>query len=293
MLVVRRFTMFVITGATGRTGSVAAEALLSAGKKVRVVVREAAKAERLKGLGAEVFVADLGDPAALGRAVRGATGVYLISPPDHAAKDFIAERKPLTQRWVDALAAEKVPHVVLLSSIGAQLPSGSGPIQSLRNAEQQLRASGLPSTFMRAAYFVENWGAVVHPVKSDGVLPSFIAADRRIAQVGTVDIGRAVAQALLDGPRGVRVIELAGPSEVSPNDVAEAFARILGKPVKVVEAPLEAVVPTFTSFGASENIAGLYRDMYTAIAQGTLAPEPGEQLRGSTSLEATLRALLG
>jgi uncharacterized protein YbjT (DUF2867 family) len=284
--------MFVITGATGHTGSVAAEALLLAGKQVRVVVRDAAKAERLKGLGAEVFVADLADPGALGRAARGATGVYLLSPPDHAAKDFIAERKPLTQGWIDALAAEKVPHVVLLSSIGAQLPSGSGPILSLRNAELQLRASGLPSTFVRAAYFVENWGAVVHPVKSDGVLPSFIAADRRIAQVGTVDIGRAVAQALLDGPRGVRVIELAGPSEVSPNDVAETFARILGKPVKVVEAPLAAVVPTFTSFGASENIAALYRDLFAAIAQGALVPEPGEQLRGKTPLETTLRALL-
>lgn len=285
--------MFVITGATGHTGSVAAETLLLAGEKVRVVVRDAAKAERLKGLGAEVFVADLADPAALGNAVRGAEGVYLMSPPDFGARDFIGEREKLTQRWVDALAAEKVPHVVLLSSIGAQLASGSGPILSVRNAELQLRASGLPSTFVRAAYFVENWGAVVHPVKSDGVLPSFIAADRRIPQVGTADIGRALAQALLDGARGVRVIELAGPSEVSPNDVAEAFARILGKPVKVVEAPLEAVVPTFMSFGASENIAGLFRDLYATVAQGKLVPEPGERQRGKTSLEATLRGLLG
>jgi uncharacterized protein YbjT (DUF2867 family) len=90
----------------------------------------------------------------------------------------------------------------------------------------------------------------------------------------------------------VRVIELAGPSEVSPNDVAETFARILGKPVKVIEAPLAAVVPTFTSFGASENIAALYRDLFAAIAQGALVPEPGEQLRGKTPLETTLRALL-
>ena len=68
--------MFVITGATGHSGSVAAEALLAAGKKVRVVVRDAAKASRLKALGAEVFVADLADQAALARAVRGAEGVF-------------------------------------------------------------------------------------------------------------------------------------------------------------------------------------------------------------------------
>lgn len=284
--------MFVITGATGRTGSVAAQTLLAAGKKVRVVVRDAAKAERLKALGAEVFVADLTDQAALASAVRGAEGVYLLSPPDFAAKDFIAERKRLTQHQVETFAAEKVPHVVLLSSIGAQHPAGTGLIVSVHNAEQQLRASGLAATFVRAGYFVENWGAVVQPLKADGVLPSFIAAERPVPSVSTPDIGKAVAQALLDGPRGVRVIELGGPVDVSPNDVAATFSRILGKPVKVVEAPLEAVVPTFTSFGISENVAGLYREMYEAIAQGKVVTEPGEHQRGTTSLETTLRALL-
>lgn len=285
--------MFVITGATGHTGSVAAETLLGAGKKVRVVVRDAAKAERLKALGAEVFVADLADQSALARAVRGAEGVFLISPPDVSAKDFIAERKRLTQQQADTLAAEKVPHVVLLSSIGAQHAAGTGPILTVHNAEQQLRAAGLPATFVRAAYFVENWGAVVPAVKSDGVLPSFLAAGARISMVSTPDIGKTVARALLEGPRGVRVIELSGPSDASPNDVAAAFSGMLGKPVKVVEAPLDAVVPTFTSFGISSNVAGLFREMYEALAKGKLAAEPGEHARGTTPLEDTLRALLG
>src|SRR5688572_2453742 len=159
-------SMFIVTGATGHTGSIVAETLLAAGKKVRVVVRNAGKAERLKALGAEVFVADLADQPALARAVRGAEGVFLLSPPDLAAKDFIAERERLTQAQVDTLAAERVPHVVLLSSIGAQLPSGTGPVVSLYHAEQQLRAAGVPSTFVRAGYFLENWGEVAHPVKA-------------------------------------------------------------------------------------------------------------------------------
>jgi uncharacterized protein YbjT (DUF2867 family) len=285
--------MFVITGATGHTGSVAAEKLLSAGKKVRAVVRDAAKAEHLKALGAEIFVADLSDQAALARAVRGAEGVFLLSPPDLQAKDFIADRKQLTQKQVATLAAEKVPHVVLLSSLGAQHASGTGPIVSVHNAEQQLRAAGLPSTFVRAAYFVENWAGVVQPVKADGVLPTFTPADKRFPAVSTVDIGNTVARALLDGPRGVRVIDLKGPSEVSPNDVAAAFSRLLGKPVKVVEAPLDAVVPTFTSFGMSPNMAGLFREMYEAMTQGKVVTDSGEEVRGTTSLETTLRGLLG
>ncbi|HET9953787.1 MAG TPA: NmrA family NAD(P)-binding protein [Polyangiaceae bacterium] len=284
--------MFVITGATGHTGSVAARALLEAGRKVRVVVRDAAKASRLKSLGAEVFVADLADQAALAEAVRGAEGVFLISPPDLTAKDFVAERQRLTQQQIETLKAAKVPHVVLLSSIGAQQPSGTGPILTTHNAEQQLRASGLSATFVRAGYFVENWAAVIPAVKNDGVLPSFIAADQRVPSVSTVDIGKAIAQALLDGPRGVRVIELSGPTDVSPNEVAATFARILGKPVHVAQAPLDAVVPTFKSFGLSENIAGLFRELYEGLANGRIVPEPGEHVRGTTPLESTLRALL-
>lgn len=285
--------MFVITGATGRTGSVAAEALLAAGKQVRVLVRNANKAERLRALGAEVFVADLADAEPLARAVRGAEGVFLISPPDPSARDFIGERKRFTQRQVDVLAAEKVPHVVLLSSTGSQHASGTGLILSTHHAEQQLRKSGLPATFVRAGYFVENWASVIQAVKSDGVLPSFVVADQRVPSVCTADIGQAVAQALLDGPRDVRVIELSGPSDVSPNEVAATFSRILGKPVKVAEAPLASIVPTFTSFGMSENIAGLFREMYEAMAAGKITAEPGEHVRGTTPFEKTLRGLLG
>jgi uncharacterized protein YbjT (DUF2867 family) len=285
--------MFVITGATGHVGSVAAETLLAAGAPVRVVVRDAAKAAGLKAHGAEVFEADLNDAEALGGALRGARGVFILSPPDLRAKDFIGDRRRFTQRLVDALAAAHAPHVVLLSSTGAQHPAGTGPIVTAHNAEQQLRAAGLPATFVRAGYFVENWGAVVQPVRSDGVLPSFIAPSRRFPSVSTPDIGKTVARALLDGPRGVRVIELGGPSDVSANDVAAVFGRLLGKPVKVVEAPLDAVVPTFTSFGASENIAALFREMYEGMASGKVAAEPGEHVRGTTPLEVTLRSLLG
>jgi uncharacterized protein YbjT (DUF2867 family) len=139
---------------------------------------------------------------------------------------------------------------------------------------------------------MENWAAVLPAAKNDGVLPAFFPADLRIPMTATLDIGEVAAQALLDGPRGVRVIELSGPFDVSPNDVAATFSRILGKPVKIAEAPLSAVVPTFTSFGMSENIAGLFREMYQGIREGRVAAEPGEHVRGTTALETTLRTLL-
>ena len=284
--------MFVINGATGNTGSVVAKTLLLAAKRVRVVVRDAKKAEGLGALGAEVVLADMADQQAFERAVAGAEGVYFLSPPDMTAKSFVADRKLLTEKQVATMARAKVPHVVLLSSIGAQHAEGTGPIVTVHNAEQQLRSAGLASTFVRAAYFVENWGAVVHPVKQDGVLPTFMAANRPVTMVSTHDVGTTAAQALLDGPRATRIIELAGPTDPTPEEIAGTFAKLLGRPVTPVEAPLAAVVPAFTSFGISQNIAELFEEMYAAVANGKFAPE-GQLVRGTTPLEQTLRALLG
>lgn len=121
------------------------------------------------------------------------------------------------------------------------------------------------------------------------LLPNF----GMIAMVSVQDIGKAAARALLDGPRGLRVIELAGPVDVTPNEVARIFGTILGRPVQAVAAPLDAVIPTFTSFGVSEGMARLYREMYESVESGLLTNGDGEPVRGSTPIEETLRTLLG
>ena len=286
--------MFVITGATGNTGSVAAQTLLAAGKAVRVVVRSAAKAKALAERGAEVVEADLNDEAALTAAFKGAEGVFVLSPPDVTLDGFLAKRKELTDRLARVAQAARVKHVVFLSSVGSQHAEGTGIIRSTYNGEQALRATGLPVTFVRAAYFMENWAAGLQPATQDGVLPSFVAAAQVIPMVASQDIGKAVAQALLDGPRGTRVIELSGPRDLSPNDVAAALGEVLGRDVKVAEAPLSATVPVLTSFGFSNDVAGLFQGMMEGIANGKVAFEgKAEALRGSTSVTQVFRALTG
>jgi len=287
--------MYVISGATGNTGKVAAKQLLSAGHEVRALVRDVAKAADLAALGAEVVVADLSDRAALERALLGAQGWYLLSPPDLGSQSFLAERTRLLDAVASVAKSAAVPHVVFLSSVGAQRESGTGIIMTARAGETALRRAGVTSTFLRAAYFAENWGAVLPVAKQDGVLPSFIPAELRVPTVSTVDIGTLAAEALLDGPRGERILELSGPTDVTPNEVAATVSKILAKPVKLVEAPLAAVVPTFTSFGVSSDVASLFQGMYEGFIAGRIPFEGGkaEARRGTTSLEETLKKLAG
>lgn len=286
--------MYAIAGVTGHTGSVAAETLLAQGKQVRVIVRDAAKGAPWKGKGAEVAVAALGDEAAIRRALEGVEGAYLLLPPVMSATTPIEDNAKLSATLASVIRATNLPHVVLLSSVGAQHPDGTGPIKGLHRAEQDFAATGTALTAVRASYFQENWGASLGAL-AQGILPTFVRKDLRFPQVATADIGRTVAAALVEGGmRGTkRVIELAGPRDYSAEDVAAELATITGTPVVATDAPLDAVVPTFTSFGIAAASAELYREMYEGIMAGRVAHEAGNKLvRGTVEVRDTLAALL-
>jgi uncharacterized protein YbjT (DUF2867 family) len=284
--------MFVIAGVTGHTGKVVADTLLERGEKVRVVVRSAERGAPFAARGAEVVVASLEDEAAMRQAFGAASGAYLLSPPAMTSPDMVAERRPMLDALARAARTARLPHVVLLSSIGAQHADGNGPIKVLHYAEQVLGAAAAV-TAVRAGYFLENWAGVLQLARKDGVLPSFIPAARPVPTVATLDIGRVAAEALAAGARGRRVIELAGPTDPTPSAVAEAASRVLGRPVRVQEVPLAAAVPTFTSLGVSEGMARLFEEMYRGILDGTVAWEfrDAEPLRGRIGLDEGLRAL--
>lgn len=285
--------MFAITGVTGNTGAVVAETLLAAGKPVRVIVRDAAKGAPWRARGAEVAIAALEDTAALTTALRGVAGAYFLLPPRLGSTDPVGENRAAADSIAAAARAAQLPHAVLLSSVGAQHADGTGPIKTLHYAEQVIGAV-TALTAVRAAYFVENWAAALGALPQ-GILPTFTPKALAFPQVATRDIGRTVASALVEGapvsPRR-RVIELSGPRDASADDVAAALTKLTGKTITATDAPLDAVVPTFTSFGISAAVAELYREMYAGIASGRVAWEGAPSLRGTVSIDEVLAGFL-
>jgi uncharacterized protein YbjT (DUF2867 family) len=285
--------IFAIAGVSGNTGKVAAEALLAQGKQVRVIVRDPAKAAAFSARGAEVAVADLSDAAALSAALRGVEGAYLLVPPHMTVPNFRAYQDAISHSLAQAVAESRVPHVVLLSSLGAQEPRGTGPIAGIHFTEQLLsRVEGTRVSALRAGYFLENLAPSLPVVREAGILPSFFPASLAFPMIGTRDIGRLAAQLLLEPPSASQVVQLGSPH--SHAEIAESLGRLLGKPVEVQEAPLEAVVPTFTGFGMSADLAGLYAEMIGALRSGLVRfMDQERKLPGSDSLETVLRTLLG
>ena len=285
---------YVIAGVSGHTGKVAAETLISAGQRVRVVVRDAAKGDAWKRQGADVAVADLGDAAALAKALAGAKGAYLLLPPNMGAADFGAYQKATGAAIAKAVRDSKIPHVVFLSSVGAQHADGTGPIKALHPLEAALRAiPGTVATFIRAAYFMENLGGSLGAL-AQGILPTFQPTNLAFEMIATKDIGALAAATLLDHTKQSSVIELGGPRKYSFDDAAAALARITGKPVTAHDAGIEAMVPTLTGFGFTPGLAALYREMTEGLLSGRVAFEGTHRTkRGTTELETVLRGLLG
>src|ERR1041385_2066624 len=149
--------MYVVTGATGNTGRVIANRLLDAGKKVRVISRSSEHLKLFVARGAEPFVADLSDSAALAKAFAGAEAVYAMIPPSATSQDYRAEQRRASETIAGALQTAGVKHVVALSSVGADKPSGTGPVAGLHEFENKLNTiSGLNVVHLRPGYFMEN-----------------------------------------------------------------------------------------------------------------------------------------
>jgi uncharacterized protein YbjT (DUF2867 family) len=287
--------MITVFGANGNTGSVVARTLLDRGAKVRVVARTPSKVAALAAAGAEVVAGDVEDAASVESALRGASGAYLLLPPDITTNDLVARARRIVAAYRSALEKLAVPHVAFLSSVAAQVPSGTGPIQTVYIAEQELGPLAKTRfTFVRAAYFMENLLGFAHPMKADGVLPVFGGGNEYpFPMVATADIGRVAAEALLGAvPAKNQVIELSGPSEFSFDDAAREASRILGRPVKATPLPIDAMVPALTSVGFSPNMAGLFREMTEAFGSGLARFEGGHRtVRGKVELAEVLAAL--
>src|SRR5271163_1888649 len=220
--------MYVILGASGNTGSVIANSLLSAGKRVRVVGRDSGRLHRFVDKGAEAFTADMSDAAALTKAFSGARAAYLLLPPAKSPE----EQERDSDAVAKAVKDSGLRYAVHLSSYGAQVAKGAGPVSGLHSSEQKLNAiSGLNVLHVRAAYFMENNLAAIGMIHHMGIFGNALLPDLKLPMVATRDVGNYAAQCLLDLDfYGKQTRELLGERDLSMTEATAVIARGIGKP---------------------------------------------------------------
>jgi uncharacterized protein YbjT (DUF2867 family) len=283
--------MFVIAGVSGHVGGVAAQELLAKGQKVKVIVRDPAKGTAWSGRGAEVAVGRLDDVGFLTGALKGATGFFTLLPPDLSAPDFYAAQCKTADAIVAAVKAAGTPHVAILSSFGADLAEGTGPIKGLYYLETHLRPVTKLSA-IRAASFMENLGMVLAPAKGMGMFPNFAPSqDYPIPMIATKDIGMLVAKTLMSPPARSENVDLVGPS-YSAKQQAEKLGAALGKQLNIMDIPQAGWVGAMMQGGLPKHLAEVYAEMYGAAAAGKLAPRGDRLENGSTTLDEVVKTLV-
>jgi uncharacterized protein YbjT (DUF2867 family) len=263
--------MYVITGATGNTGSVITEKLLAKGEKVRVVGRDAKRLERFANKGAEPFVADATGPDALMKAFVGAKAVYAMIPPDITSPDVRAHQEQVSDDLAASITKSGVKHAVVLSSFGADKPDRTGPVAGLHSFEKKLDAiAGLNALYLRAGYFMENLLPQVGVIQSFGMIAGPVRPDLPLPMIATRDIGAVAAEALLKLDfTGKHSRELQGPRDVTYNDVAKIVGAAIGKPdLKYQQMPAAQLRPALLQMGMSSNMVDLLLEMVDGLNSG-------------------------
>lgn len=260
--------MYVIIGATGNTGSVIAQKLLEKGQEVRVVGREAKRLERFTQKGAEAFVADASDAAALTKAFSGAKAVYAMIPPNITSADVRTYQERVDDALATAIERAGVKHAVVLSSFGADKSERTGPVLGLHKLEKKLDGiNGLNALYLRAGYFMENTLPQVGVIKSFGIMAGPVRADLPLPMIATRDIGAVAAEALLRLDfEGKRARELQGARDVTYAEAAKIIGAAIGKPDLVyMQMPAAQLKPALTQMGMSSNMADLLLEMAESL----------------------------
>ncbi len=265
--------LYVVTGATGNVGSKLAERLLARGVRVRVVGRDEARLRRLAALGAEPCTGDIADRTFLERGFAGAEGVFAMIPPRYEASDFRAYQNEVSESLTEAARTSGVRKVLNLSSIGAHLPKGTGPIVGLYDHEQRMnKLSGIAVLHLRPAYFMENHLRNVPLIKAQGINGGAMRPDISISQIATADIAERAARRLTEMDfTGSRVEELLGAADLNQVETTKILGVAIGRPdLAYVQFPYEGTLDALLKMGMSRNAAETIVEMNRSFNEGVL-----------------------
>lgn len=258
---------YLVTGATGKTGTYAINELLRQGAQVRALVHKIdERSDKLAEKDVEVVEGDLNDFLSLGNALKGISGVYFVFPIQTSG--ILAA----TAYLVQAAKEQGVQHIVNMSQKSARREAVSHAAQDHWIAERMLDLSGIPVTHIRPTFFAE-WFTYFDTIKKiDKIILPF--GEGRYAPIAAEDQGRVIAELLLHPETYAgKTYPLYGPKEYNLYEMAEIFSEELGRKISYeaisietyqAEAPKQGFGPHFI-----QHISSVAQDCRDGVFAGT------------------------
>lgn len=282
---------FVVTGSLGNISRPLAEKLAAAGHDVTVVSSSADKVAQIEALGAKAAIGSVEDVTFLNRTFTGADAVYTMVPPHFGASDWKKYIAGIGENYAEAIHVAGVKNVVNLSSIGAHMPEGCGPVSGLYFVEKALNAlDGVNVKHLRPGFFYPNFLANVGMVKHAGIIGGNYGEGATLVIVHPDDIAEVAAEELLNLSFKGKSVRYIASDEKTTGEIAAVLGKAIGNPeLRWVNFKDEETLGGMLQAGVPEEIAKNYAEMGAAMRSGEMASDYNlnrPAVFGKTKLEA-------
>ncbi len=281
---------YVITGGAGNISKPLTESLLAAGHEVTVIGRNAEHLKPLTENGAKAAIGSVEDVAFLTKTFAAADAVYTMVPPQYAAQSFDAYQQ-IGANYAAAIKANNIKYVVNLSSIGAHMPEGCGPVSGLYRVEQELnKLSDTNVLHLRPGFFYINFYSNIGMIKGMNIIGGNYGDHNSMMVLSHPrDIAEVAADALLNLSFKGHSVRYLASDERTTGDVARVLGAVIGKPeLPWVSFTDEQAYGGMTQVGMPEAMAEKYEEMGRAIRTGKMWEDflqHRPQQSGKTKLE--------
>ena len=268
----------VLTGSLGNIGKPLTAGLIKKGHSVTVISSNAERKTPIESLGAKAAIGSMFDADFLTATFKGADIVYLMETMEAAGEmfdksvDFIGTIKKIGNNYKTAVERSGVKKVIHLSSIGAHTDKGIGILIFHYNVESIL--GKLPDDvaikFIRPVGFYINMFSFVQPIKYKGAIVSNYGGDKKEPWVSPFDIADVIAEEM-DKPFLGRTVRYVASDEVSPNEIAKALGKEIGKPdLEWQVISDDELLTNWLDIGFNEQVAKGFIELQSSQGTGVL-----------------------
>lgn len=264
---------YILTGSTGNITKPLAQKLIEANHEVIIISSNESKASEIEALGAKAAIGSLLDAQFLTQTFSGADAVYLMIPPNFAVSDWLGFQKEISESFITAVKQSGVKNIVQLSSIGAHMGTGAGPIDGLAYLEKRLEViEGINVVKLRPSYFYTNFYSMTDMIKHAGILGSNMGdGNQKLVVTHPKDIAEAAAKNLLSLNFKGQSIEYVSSDIVTLSEIAKSLGEKIGKPeLPWIAFSDEDTFNGMTQSGLPEIFAKGYVQMGKSIREGLI-----------------------
>lgn len=263
---------YVLGGSLGHINKPLTQKLVAAGHNVTVISSSTEREAEIEALGAQAAIGSVEDASFLAGAFKGADAVFTLIPPVHDAADWKKHIHQVGKNYADAVKASGIKKVVFLSSIGAHMPDGCGPVSGIHFAELEMEAlDGVDVKFLRPGYFYTNLLGLIGMIKYGGIFGNNYGAGKPVVMVHPNDIAAVAAEELLSLSFTGKSHRYIVSDERTSEDITALIGAAIGKPeLPYVEFTDQQALEGMIQAGLPAEIARNFVEMGSAIRSGEM-----------------------